>query len=234
MTALVGYCFQDGAFLVADTRRILKRPKTNEFWADFEVSKIIKLNENIGFATCGTALDEARLRLQVKVKPNDTKEQITKLASNCYEDLLIQEDEANTRLVIFGHEDGKGFIRHLIWDLEQKKFNKSDYYPDSIFADGFIPEETQEIVKVRLKDSYAPMIRGIQLDLWAEFVMDDIKNITEEYKTTEGANPVGFPIDFLIFRVDKSPEYNRRYKKNPRISERVQGIIIADIYTIQR
>ncbi|MCM3671659.1 hypothetical protein M3181_22135 [Mesobacillus maritimus] len=44
MKSLVGYCFEEGAFLAAYTQRTLKIPETDTYWAHFEVSKIFKLN----------------------------------------------------------------------------------------------------------------------------------------------------------------------------------------------
>lgn len=43
MTALIGYCFENGAFLVADTTRIVNHPNTSNYWAHVQTNKVHKL-----------------------------------------------------------------------------------------------------------------------------------------------------------------------------------------------
>ena len=155
--------------LVADTQRILKQPGTEEYWACVEVSKIFKLNESMGFASCGTPSDEARLKLQTEVGPN-TKEEVTKLAVQIYSGLLSNIKQIDLNLIIFGHESGSGFIRQLKWDDTLGSFEIKDYSANQIVTDGFEEDRFYQIAKARLKDSISPS-NNIELDLWAQFVM---------------------------------------------------------------
>ncbi|GAE36835.1 hypothetical protein [Halalkalibacter akibai] len=238
MTALIGYCFEDGAFLAADTQRILNKPGSSNYWAHFEVSKISKLYENIGFATCGVPVDEAKLSLQMKIKPESTKNEVTTLACKIYGDLLKPVSDIETNLVIFGtdNENGCGFIRRLEWDSAKKEFEIEDYKMGSFFADGFIPLNYEMYAESNLKKAFAPRINGLQLDYWAELMLADIVNwassndIVEEY----GVNPVDFPIDCLVFRKHKTPFYKRVLKPSPMLSEYIQSKFIEDNFTLKK
>ncbi len=173
------------------------------------------------------------MALQVKTKLESTKDEITKFAIRIFGDLLVQVPSANTNLVIFGHENGVGFIRHLEWKDSEKKFSTTDYAPNKIFADGFIPEGFYKVAEARFKESFAPMIKGTQLDLWAEMIMGDIVNATEKAASIHGANPVGFPIDLLMFRVDNPPAYIRRFMVRNNLKDLVKFKIVDDVFTVR-
>ncbi|MBJ8109993.1 hypothetical protein JDS99_10080 [Bacillus cereus group sp. N6] len=232
MTALVGYCLKDGAFLVADTQRILKQPGTETYWACVEVSKIFKLNESMGFASCGTPSDEARLKLQTQVGPNTKKEEVTKLAVQIYSELLSNIKQIDLNLIIFGHESGIGFMRQLKWDDTLGTFEIKDYSANEIVTDGFEEDRFYQIAKARLKDSISPL-NNIELDLWAQFVMRDIVDWTSNYSSDYGVNPVGFPIDLMMFKSNCSPTYQRKHYPAEDLERRVQSRYATDRYSVQ-
>lgn len=234
MTALVGYCFKDGAFLVADTRRILNYPSTGGFWATVEVSKIHKLTDSIGFASCGTPIDEAKLEFQSRIRSNDSLSTIVNHGIQSYRNLLLNNPKADTNLIIFGHENNNGFIQHLIWDQNLGNFTVEVYSSGSIVFDGILPPNMQTLADNHLQSSKVPA-GGYQLDFWSQLMMNDVINFTGALSTVYGANPVEFPIDLMIFRSGGNrsyPSYKRIFNLNQNLQHIIRGKLVPDNFTV--
>lgn len=229
MTALVAFCFNDGAFLVADTQRLITIDGEENKVVPSQALKIAKLTPLIGIASAGNPIDEAKFKLQVNVKPDDTKDRITELANEYYGGLLNTNPEADTRLILFGVHDQVGFIRHLSW--EDGKFSYIDYGPNNVVADGTYPEQFKDLAERCFKYAKVP-VGGYQLNFWSQIVMENIVSNLKKQIDIFGANPVEFPIDTLIFRANRAPHYARYFECNPRIKELIKGKIQSDIFTV--
>ncbi|SCX80620.1 hypothetical protein SAMN05720606_10177 [Paenibacillus polysaccharolyticus] len=227
MTALIGYCFDGGAFLVADTTRIVNHPNTSNYWAHVQTDKI-------GLATCGTPIDEARLALHSQIRSTDGVQKIVNTAINSYRPFLLKNNIADTNLLIFGHEKGTGFISHLDWNSVSSNFNIFNYSSGSIVADGILPSDTIKSADSLLKKSKT-LAGGYQLDFWAQSIMNTLVNHTASRSNSFGVNPIGFPIDLMIFReIDKKnyQSYKRIPVPNPNLSTMIQSKVSKDIFTI--
>ncbi|MDQ8734251.1 hypothetical protein [Paenibacillus sp. LHD-38] len=236
MTALIGYCFKDGAFLVADTQRLIetKFPDGNSTMVSAKALKINKLNQNIGIASAGNPSDEARFRLQVNIKPEHSKEQISNMVAEYYGELLKTNRDAHANHILFGVDEGKGFIQHFIWENEQ--YTVRNYEGEQIIiAEGENPNQFKDLAERCLVLSSLSQIKGYQLDYWAQLVMHHIVNHTgkKEYIELYKENPVAFPIDLLIFKNGGISYYSRRFKLDNKIEEKLKTKISPNIFTVQ-
>jgi hypothetical protein len=207
MTAILGYLFEDGVFVTADTRRIFEvntnkyNEQVNEKFEKIITRKIHKLTDRAGIAIAGNASEFGPIQeLQWLIKNSMDKDEIKALINRVYkkyDNKYILND-----MLLFGIDNGNSFMVHIDEYQNMRELNYT-----SIKG---IPEPSFEQI-AKEKVTLATYNGKVRLDVWAQISFNEIiKNAlpikADQFKDIEDPemirSSVSYPIDMVILRND--------------------------------
>lgn len=199
MSAFIGYCFEDGVFLSADSRRTHYDDKGNTNTT--KVQKIHKLNENMLIATggLGSVGHSARKELEKRVQGKEmNSDEIIKVAGEvfkkAYDDFLKNSpnNEIPLTFIIAGVENDKGFIKVISSD--------DNFKVPLSFKPGFsyFTGSNTALVQSKAVNTFYDLQKKHNKFLLDKWAFDSFSNIVTEDAT------VGFPVQMNIIKKDGS------------------------------
>ncbi|MFG6496251.1 hypothetical protein P8610_12870 [Fictibacillus sp. UD] len=207
MTAIIGYLFEGGVFVAADTRRIFEvdrnkyRTEVSKKFEGIITRKIHKLTDNIAIAIAGNASEFGPLQeLQWLITNDMDKDTIKSLITKVFQ----KYSSANTinQMLLFGMNDGNSFMVHIDEYLTMTEMSSK-----SIKG---IPEESFELI-AKHKSSGSAYMGILRLDIWAKISFNEIINnlLPELAVKLQGIqdpemtkSSVAYPIDMALIRND--------------------------------
>ncbi|MBH0358170.1 hypothetical protein U9R71_21110 [Bacillus toyonensis] len=208
MTAIIGFLFEDGVFVSADTRRIFEignekyDKNIEEKFEKIPARKIHKLTDTIAIAVAGTASEFGPLlELQWLIKNDMTKEQIKLLVTQTFE--KYSSTNSINEMLLFGLDQSKSFMIHIDGNLKINELGKGTVKG--------IPEINYEIAASGEKRG-ATYEGAFHLDIWAQLsfnkiISESLPKIAENSKDYQDPKitlaSVDYPIDMVIIRNDK-------------------------------
>lgn len=192
MSAFIGLCLDDGAFLSADSRRV--NTSTGQILRN-DVKKIHSLTDKIVIATggLGTIGHEAREELTNNIQKHDTISDIIPLAQKIFSTHFNDSfKKGNTNTPLYGifagqNENGRGFICAIS--------SKDDFSPVWITKPGqpfFSGSSTKLVIKISSENYHRLKNTGdIEYNIanWSILSFDGIVKFDKN---------VGFPVQLVL------------------------------------